>query len=305
MNSLALRRKDLTEARRTGAIADEQRHLLRVEQHLALLVQRLFSGAERQQLDIDMAVTQSLRLTISGLTVPAAEDAAPFETLRASLGDPRLVADAIVMKYLRGIPLRRQCTLHGERWGALSAARLRRQVGVAAALLCVAHQAQLQRVLQSRQLTIDSAPVPCRVKRQGVLAECWYWPLYGDEGEISFLLSPSPSMIYLESLLERHYRGDVRFGHRAAHAAFRERLASRLAVRQAGVIAKKLWHFSGSETGNERVGIFKSLIANCAVQGLKPAGYLAGSMVLVATSESPILPDITPGDWRYLLCGTQ
>ena len=303
MNTLALafQREHSQEARRAGAIAAQQLRLLRVEQHLALLVKRLFPDSGRQQFDIDIAVIQSLRQAIAGLEMDPTDAATPFATLKASLGDSRRVADAIVMKYLYGMPLRSQCKRLKDGGAELSPAGLCRQVGAAAALLGVAHQAQLQRVMQGRQLEIDSSPVPCRVKRQGRVAECWYWPLLSDEGEISFLFSPSSSRTFLDAFLESRYQGGVSIGDQAAFVAYRARLASRLSAKQAGATARKLWRFSGSETANEHVGIFKSLIANCALQGLRPAGYLAGVMTLVATAESTTLLEITPRDWRDAL----
>ncbi|WP_445003257.1 IS66 family transposase [Halomonas mongoliensis] len=301
--ALALQREHSQEARRAGAIAAQQLHLLSVEKHLALLVQRLFPDSGRQQLDIDMAVIQSLRQAVSGMAMDSTDAAALLATLKASLGESKGVADAIVMKYLYGVPLRSQCQRLKEGGSEPSLAGLCRQVGAASALLAVAHQAQLERVMQSRQLRVDGAPVPCRVKRQGRVAECWYWPLHSGEDEISFLFSPSPSRTFLEVFLESHYQGEVSIGDRAAFTAYRAGLASRLSAKQAGAMARKLWRFSGSETSNEHVGIFKSLIANCAMQGLKPAGYLAGAMTLIATSASPAMLEITPRDWRDALGG--
>lgn len=284
-----------------SAIAAEQLYLLQVENNLATLIHQLFPDGYEQQLEIDMSVKQSLRRSLACLPPTGNNDATPFHRLAHALSDIPFIADTIVTKYLSGISLRKQQQSSNRHGVDVHYAEHCRQVSVASALLAVAHQTQLLSVLQSNMLHIDSKPIRCGHKRHCVLSENWFWPLYSENHEISFFFSPSPSRSHLEKLLERHYSGRILMQSKAAFHSYRSALTAWHTKSQADDIADKLWRFSGSEIGTEHTGTFKSLIANCMLQDLRPGDYLASALTLVKASPSSDRRTPTPREYSDLL----
>lgn len=292
----------LGEVVRTAAIADEQIRLMHIENMVETLTRRIFSRQNSRQLDIDASIRQSLRHVIASLD--ALDDSGETAALRLTepLGNMQSISGIIVTKYLQGDSLKKQHGISRKLGNSVSYASLCFQVSAAAAVLAVAHQAQLLSVLQADTLHIDRSPRACTLKRGGVVKEIWFWPLHSETGEIHFLFSPSPSISHLEHFLAQYYTGDVTLDEKAAFNSYARSLRSQHTDRKSDDITGKIWKFSGSDIPIESTGIFKSLVASCLLQGLSPSGYLASVMTLIATSSQPLVHALTPRERRGLLC---
>jgi len=134
---------------------------------------------------------------------------APAGVLDRSVADVSFLAGMLVDKFGYHLPLYRQ---HQRLKGAgitLSRATLTNLVERAIALLKPIHDAQLEHVLQSRVLAMDETPIragPSK-KAKGRMHQGWYWPVYGQHDEVSFIYSPSRGADVVKDALGEHFEG--------------------------------------------------------------------------------------------------
>ncbi|MFU8766009.1 MAG: IS66 family transposase, partial [Haliea sp.] len=91
------------------------------------------------------------------------------------------------------------------------------------------HHAQLRHLLQSRVLAMDETPIragPSK-KSKGKMHQGWYWPVYGQDDEVSFLYSPSRGAEVVKDALGEHFEGVLVTD---GYAAYGKYAASRPAV---------------------------------------------------------------------------
>lgn len=151
--------------------------------------------------------------------------AAPTNVLPGSLADVSFLAGMLVDKFAYHQPLYRQHQRLKDAGITLARASLTQLTGRAMALLTPIAAAQHRHILDSRVLAMDETPIKAgRNKAKGKMAQGWYWPLYGEEHEVSFTFSPSRAKQVIEdqlsgftgTLLSDGYNAYARFAQATA-----------------------------------------------------------------------------------------
>lgn len=133
------------------------------------------------------------------LTTPA-----PARILDNCMVDVSFLAGLLIDKFLYHIPLYRQ---HQRlQMGGVQVARcaLTRQSSRAMALLQPIAEAQFKHVLQSKVLALDETPIKAGLQGggSGKMHQGYFWPLYGEDREVSFRYHESRAGKHLHKLLE-------------------------------------------------------------------------------------------------------
>jgi transposase len=136
------------------------------------------------------------------ITAPAA----PTAVLDNCMADVSLIAGLLVDKFLYHLPLYRQHQRLKDAGIQLSRATLTYYTQRAIDLLAPIHQAQLQHILESRVLAMDETPIKAGREDKGKMHTAWYWPIYGEDHEISFTWSPSRGANHVKEQL-RDFKG--------------------------------------------------------------------------------------------------
>lgn len=174
---------------------------------------------------------------------------APGNVFAGSLADVSLLAGMTVDKFLFHLPLNRQHQRLKLAGIQLSRATLTKLVMRVAALLAPIHQAQLEHVLLSRVLAMDETPIKAGRGGKGKMKVAWFWPLYGEDDEISFTYARTRARSHIEATLAEHFRGVLLTDGYAAYARY---AASRSQIRHA-----QCW--SHTRRGFERAGAESAL----------------------------------------------
>ena len=138
------------------------------------------------------------------VTVPA-----PEAVLESSVANVSFLAGMLVDKFCLHLPLYRQHQRLAQAGIMLSRATLTHLIERAIGLLKPVHDAQLRHILQSRVLAMDETPIragPSK-KAKGKMHSGWYWPVYGQDDEISFIYSPSRGTDVVKNALGEHFEG--------------------------------------------------------------------------------------------------
>lgn len=134
---------------------------------------------------------------------------APDHVLPGSLADVSFLAGMLVDKFCFHLPLHRQHQRLTAADITVSRATLTNLSQRAIELLKPIHDAQLKHLLQSRVLAMDETPIragPSK-QRKGRMHQGWYWPVYGQDDEISFIYSPSRGADVVKDALGEHFEG--------------------------------------------------------------------------------------------------
>ena len=134
---------------------------------------------------------------------------APAGVLEKSLADVSFLAGMLVDKFCYHLPLYRQHQRLAQAAISVSRATLTNLSQRAIELLKPIHDAQLEHVLQSRVLAMDETPIragPSK-KTKGRMHQGWYWPVYGQHDEVSFIYSPSRGADVVKQALGEHFEG--------------------------------------------------------------------------------------------------
>lgn len=126
---------------------------------------------------------------------------APTRVLDNSIADVSLLAGMLIDKFQFHLPLYRQHQRLSEAGITLSRSLLTQLTTKAIALLRPIADAQCRSVLLSRVLAIDETPIKAGRKGPGKMKQGYFWPMYGDQGEVVFRYCSSRSGQHLESLL--------------------------------------------------------------------------------------------------------
>lgn len=148
-------------------------------------------------------------------TIPA-----PQNIFGGSVADVSFLAGMLVDKFAFHLPLYRQHQRLAQAGITLSRATLTGLVGRSAALLAPIHQAQLEHVLSSRVLAMDETPIKAGRQGQGKLHTGYFWPLYGEDDELSFTFAPTRARHHIDQTLADHFQGVLLTDGYAAYARY-------------------------------------------------------------------------------------
>ncbi len=126
---------------------------------------------------------------------------APQGVFEGSRADVSFVAGLLIDKFAYHLPLYRQHQRLGDAGIRVERSWLTKLVHRAAALLEPIHEAQLQSIRQSRVKAMDETPIKAGRKGKGKLGNGYFWPVYGEEGEIAFLYYPSRAARHVREAL--------------------------------------------------------------------------------------------------------
>jgi transposase len=160
-----------------------------------------------------------LRQAVSGQLQTTPVPAAIFS---GSVADVSFLAGLLVDKFAFHLPLYRQHQRLTQAGIQLSRATLTRLVMRSAALLAPIHQAQLEHVLQSRVLAVDETPIKAGQREPGKLHQGYFWPLYGEDDELSFTFADTRAKTHLDKVLGGRFQGTLVTDGYAAYARYAE-----------------------------------------------------------------------------------
>jgi transposase len=159
--------------------------------------------------------------------------AAPATLWPGSLADVSLIAGMLIDKFCHHLPLYRQHRRLQEAGVTLSRPVLSQWTSKAARLLAPIHDAQLRHILQSKTLAMDETPIKAgRDHDRHRMRTGWYWPVYGEDDEITFVFAATRARAQLHHILGP-YRGTLLSDGAAAYASF--------ARQQEGVTHAQCW----------------------------------------------------------------
>lgn len=147
---------------------------------------------------------------------------APPSVLEKSYADVSLLAGMLIDKFRYHLPLYRQHQRMRAAGVTVSRASLTSWVGQAIDLLEPIYHAQQDSILKSRVLAMDETPIRAGRKAKGKMRTAYFWPLYGDQDEVSFPYAPSRSMRHAEEILGP-YCGTLLTDGYHAYASYAER----------------------------------------------------------------------------------
>jgi len=131
---------------------------------------------------------------------------APASVLERSCADVSLLAGLLVDKLLYHLPLYRQHQRMGDNGVVVGRSSLTNWTQRAIDLLEPIHEAQLTSILDGRTLTMDETPIKAGRKGNGAgkgkMKRGYFWPVYGDQDEVSFLFAPTRARSVIEQTLD-------------------------------------------------------------------------------------------------------
>jgi transposase len=128
---------------------------------------------------------------------------APAGVLGTSRADVSFIAGLVLDKFAYHLPLYRQHQRLEQAGIHVSRAWLTGLVHSAAALLEPVHRAQLDSIRASRVIAMDETPIKAGRKGKGKLKTGYFWPVYGEADEVSFLYYPSRGQQHVVEALGR------------------------------------------------------------------------------------------------------
>lgn len=158
---------------------------------------------------------------------------APANVLEGSVADVSVLAGLVVDKFCYHCPLYRQHQRLADAGIQLSRSTLMNWTNRTAELLAPIAAAQQAHILQSDVLAMDETPIKAgRNKARSKMAQGWYWPIFGDAGEISFTFSASRGARHVHEQLAGFTGTLISDGYSAYH---------RFAEASRGVIHAQCW----------------------------------------------------------------
>lgn len=116
---------------------------------------------------------------------------APASVIEGSRADVSFVAGLLVDKFAYHLPLYRQHQRLTDSGIDVSRQWLTQLVHSAGALLLPIHEAQLESIRRARVKAIDETPIKAARAGPGKMNTGYFWPVYGEQDELSFLYYPS------------------------------------------------------------------------------------------------------------------
>ncbi len=134
---------------------------------------------------------------------------APAAVLEKSCADVSFLANMVIDKLVYHLPLYRQHQRLAAAGVRLGRSTLTNLIHRTAELLAPVRAAQIDSILASKVLAMDETPVKAGRKKRappqrGVMKTGYFWPLYGDRGEISFLFANTRGGKVVRDALEEY-----------------------------------------------------------------------------------------------------
>lgn len=126
---------------------------------------------------------------------------APQGVIEGSRADVSFVAGMLVDKFAYHQPLYRQHMRMGDNGIKVSRPWLTQLTHRAIELLVPIHDAQLNSIRQSRVKAMDETPIKAGRTGTGKMKSAYFWPVYGEHDEVSFLYYPSRAAKHIEDAL--------------------------------------------------------------------------------------------------------
>lgn len=111
---------------------------------------------------------------------------APASVLGKSLADVSLLAAMAIDKFVYHLPLYRQHQRMAAAGIHLARSTLTGLMHRAGDLLVLIYEAQLASILSSRVVAMDETPIKAGLAGPGKMKTGYFWPIYGDRGEVVF-----------------------------------------------------------------------------------------------------------------------
>jgi transposase len=147
---------------------------------------------------------------------------APAKVLEGSCADVSVLAGLVVDKFCYHCPLYRQHQRLADAGIHLARATLTNWTTRTAELLAPIAEAQHAHILQSAVLAMDETPIKAgRHQAKAKMKQGWYWPIFGDAGEISFTFSASRTARHVHDQLAG-FTGTLISDGYSAYARFAE-----------------------------------------------------------------------------------
>ena len=127
---------------------------------------------------------------------------APGGVLERSYADVSFIAGVLVDKFVYHLPLYRQHQRLKDAGITVSRAWLTQIVHRSGQLLRPLHEAQLESIRSGRVKAVDETPIKAGRSGKGKMKQAYYWPIYGERDELSFVYCPSRATHHLETLLQ-------------------------------------------------------------------------------------------------------
>lgn len=140
---------------------------------------------------------------------------APPSLWPGTVADVSFVAGLLVEKFVYHQPLYRQHQRLARDGITLARGTLTNLVHRGIALLEPIAAAQHRSILQSKLMAIDETPIKAGQEKKGKMRVAWYWPLYGDQDEVSFTYSRSRGHRHLIETLGTFTGTIISDGHSA------------------------------------------------------------------------------------------
>jgi transposase len=126
---------------------------------------------------------------------------APPAVLGKSLADVSLLACMLIDKFTYHLPLYRQHQRMEAAGIHLARSTLTGLVHRSVDLLEPIYDAQLASILRSRVLAMDETPIKAGLKGPRKMKTCYFWPIYGERGEVVFPFAETRSGSVVRELL--------------------------------------------------------------------------------------------------------
>lgn len=126
---------------------------------------------------------------------------APAAVLEGSRADVSFLAGLLVDKFRYHLPLYRQHQRLTDAGITVSRPWLTQLTQSAIALLAPIYEAQLASIRMSRVIAMDETPIKAGRAWHGKMKTAYFWPLYGEHGEVCFPYRPNRNHEHVASLL--------------------------------------------------------------------------------------------------------
>lgn len=150
---------------------------------------------------------------------------APATVLGKSLADVSLLASMLIDKFLFHLPLYRQHQRMEAAGVQLARSTLTGLVHRVGQLLEPIYSAQLESILLSRILAMDETPIKAGLQSKGKMKTGYFWPIYGDRGEVAFPFAPTRATSVVNELL-KGFQGVLLTDGYIAYERYAEKLST-------------------------------------------------------------------------------
>jgi transposase len=145
--------------------------------------------------------------------------AAPGNVLDKTVVDVSFLSGLLIDKFCYHLPLHRQHQRLEQSGIRVSRSSLTTWVGRSIDLLRPIVEAQRRHILLSRVLAMDETATKAGRQKKGKMRQAYFWPIYGEDGEIVFLYAPSREHRHVATFLEG-FNGTLLTDGYEAYAAY-------------------------------------------------------------------------------------